>query len=158
MPHTGDFKDYSYGCSKVEAKKEKRVRMYGGMRCRQAHIIRIPLPQQPHYSTLVMCEEGIRGVEKSTYILCGSSPHHHLEPQHDDSDLTSMHTSPPISLAANRVPGRLGRVGVCLIYWQEAWVHRQFLRSLLNRKPIGANSNLDKTQWPDGDGAQCRAW
>lgn len=34
MPHTGDFKGYSYGCSKVEAKKEKRVRMYGGVRCR----------------------------------------------------------------------------------------------------------------------------
>lgn len=62
--------------------------------------------------------------------------------------------SPPISLAASRISGRLGRVRVCLMYWQGAWIHRQFLRSLLNRKPIGANS---KTQWPDGDEAWCRA-
>lgn len=56
-----------------------------------------------------------------------------------------MSTYPPISLAGSRVPGRLGRVGVCLMHWQWAWVHRQFLRSSLTRRPTGAKSNLDKS-------------
>jgi len=69
-----------------------------------------------------------------------------------------MFTHPPISMAGGRVPGRLGRVGVCLMHWQGAWVHRQFLRSSLTRKPTRANSNLDKSQWPDSDGAWYRPW
>lgn len=39
---------------------------------------------------------------------------------------------------------------------QRIWVHRQFLRSLLTRKPSGAKSNLDKTQWSASNEAWCR--
>lgn len=39
------------------------------------------------------------------------------------------------------------------MHWWGAWIHRQFLRSLLTRKPAGADSNLDKTQRPNRAGA-----
>lgn len=35
------------------------------------------------------------------------------------------------------------------MHWQGAWVHRQFSRSLLNRKSVGADNNLDKIPWPE---------
>ena len=57
-------------------------------------------------------------------MLSESGRHPHLEPQLDDSEHMSTRTSLPISPAASRVPGRLERVGVCLMHRQRACVHR----------------------------------
>lgn len=42
---------------------------------------------------------------------------------------------------------------MCLMHGQGAWVHGQFSRSSLTRRPTGADSDPDRSQRPDRDGA-----